>query len=253
TSHPTSTEVQQSRSIKGRINSSSGEALADVTVRNLTSGFATASNQDGWFELPDVNMKDELSFSRIGYAPYKITVANYNELHIVLSPEDQDLDEVVVVGYGTQRRESVTGSVAQISSKEIMQSPVGNITNMITGKLPGLISRQGGGEPGNDQSTMYIRGASSFASSNSPVVIVDGVRRSFTQIDPEEIESISILKDASAAAVYGLQAAAGVILVTTKKGRSLKPSVRFNHSSQLTENTMFPEFLDGPEYAYWYN
>src|SRR5690606_6648616 len=136
---------------------------------------------------------------------------------------------------------------------EIMQSPVGNITNMLTGKLPGLISRQDGGEPGDDASTLRIRGNSSFASSNAPVVIVDGVRRSFTQIDPEEVETITILKDASAAAVYGLQAAAGVILVTTKRGKSEKPTVRFNHSSQLSENTMFPEFLDGPEYAYWYN
>ena len=247
------TEIKQSRSLKGRIRSSTGEALSDVTVRNLTSGYSTASNQDGWFEVPNVNIKDELSFSRIGYAPYKMTVVNYTEQNIVLSPEDQNLNEVVVVGYGTQKRESVTGSVAQISSKEIMQSPVGNITNMLTGKLPGLISRQDGGEPGDDASTLRIRGNSSFASSNSPVVIVDGVRRSFTQIDPEEVETITILKDASAAAVYGLQAAAGVILVTTKKGKSQKPSVRFNHSSQLSENTAFPEFLNGPEYAYWYN
>ncbi len=250
---PLQIEAVQSRSLRGKIRGSSGEILADVTVRNLTSGYTTASDQDGWFEVPDVKINDELSFSRIGYAPYKYKVVNYNEQAIVLSPEDQDLDEVLVVGYGTQRRESVTGSVAQISAKEIMQSPVGNITNMITGKLPGLISRQDGGEPGADESTLRIRGNSSFASSNAPVVIVDGVRRSFTQIDPEEIETITILKDASAAAVYGLQAAAGVILVTTKKGKSGKPSVRFNHSSQISENTMFPEFLDGPEYAYWYN
>ena len=252
-------EVKQNRSLRGRIRSNTGEVLADVTIRNLTSGYTTASNSDGWFEVPNVNINDQLSFSRIGYTAYRLTVINYNEQNIVLSTEDQDLDEVVVVGYGTQRRESVTGSVAQISSKEIMQSPVGNITNMITGKLPGLISRQGGGEPGSDQSTMRIRGNSSFApvvddvNPNTPVIIVDGVRRSMTQLDPEEVETITVLKDASAAAVYGLQAAAGVILVTTKKGKSQKPSVRFNHSSQLSENTMFPEFLNGPEYAYWYN
>lgn len=248
-----STPIVQQRDLIGWIKSSNGEPLSDVTVRNVNSGYATVSDEKGRFVVPEVNRGDELAFSLLGYATRRIVVEGFEEHNIVLTPEEQDLDEIVVVGYGTQRRESVTGSVAQIGADEIMQSPVGNITNMLTGKLPGLISRQDGGEPGDDASTLRIRGNSSFASSNAPVVIVDGVRRSFTQIDPEEVETITILKDASAAAVYGLQAAAGVILVTTKRGKSEKPTVRFNHSSQLSENTMFPEFLDGPEYAYWYN
>lgn len=249
----TATIAQQTRSITGTIQNSNGEPLSNVTIRNTRTGYSSSSNEDGSFEMPAVNTNDELRFSLIGYAPYQLIIRNYDVQRIVLELEDQNIEEVVVVGYGTQRRESVTGSVAQINSEEIMRSPVGNITNMMTGKLPGLISRQNGGEPGNDQSNMVIRGNSSFASSNAPVMIVDGVRRSFTQIDPEEIETITILKDASAAAVYGLQAAAGVILVTTKKGKSAKPTVRFSHSSQISQNTMFPEFLDGLEYAYWYN
>src|SRR5690606_4152161 len=243
----------QQRDLIGWIKSSNGEPLSDVTVRNVNSGYATVSDEKGRFVVPEVNRGDELAFSLLGYATRRIVVEGFEEHNIVLTPEEQDLDEIVVCGDGKQRRESVTGSVAQIGADEIMQSPVGNITNMLTGKLPGLISRQDGGEPGDDASTLRNRGNSSFASSNAPVVIVDGVRRSFTQIDPEEVETITILKDASAAAVYGLQAAAGVILVTTKRGKSEKPTVRFNHSSQLSENTMFPEVLDGPEYAYWYN
>ena len=246
-------ESPQTRSVKGIIQNSNGEPLSNVTVRNTRTGYSTASKDDGGFEIPEVLVKDELVFSLVGHSSHRLFVENYDEQRIVLISEDLDIEEVVVVGYGTQRRESVTGSVAQINSDEIMRSPVGNITNMMTGKLPGLISRQNSGEPGADQSSLTIRGNDSFASSNTPVMIVDGVRRSFTQIDPEEIETITVLKDASAAAVYGLQAAAGVILVTTKKGQSAKPTVRFNHSQQISQNTMFPEFLDGPEYAYWYN
>ena len=117
-----------------------------------------------------------------------------------MEPMENVLEDVVIVGYGSQKKGSVTGSVAQVNAREIMQAPIGAVSNMITGKLPGLVSKQSSGLPGGDGASINIRGASSFASSNSPVVIVDGIRRSFDQLNPEEIESITILKDASAAA-----------------------------------------------------
>src|SRR5690606_41010780 len=126
--------------------------------------------------------------------------AGTEPLTVRMEPDETVLDEVVVVGYGTQKKSSLTGSVAQVNATEIKRAPMGNITHMITGRLPGLVLKQSGGQPGADASSMNTRGASSFASSNNPVVILDGVRRSCDQLKPEAIESSSILKDASAAA-----------------------------------------------------
>lgn len=240
------------RTVQGTIVDETGETLIGVGVLLKGTSTATTTDENGIYTIEVPSENAVLVFTYIGFKTKELPVTG-NTLDVTLEQDDTALEQVVVVGYGTQKRESVTGSVAQINSEEIMRAPLGNITNMITGKLPGLISRQSSGLPGGDASSMNIRGASSFASSNNPVVIVDGVRRSFDQLDPEEVESITILKDAASAAVYGLKAAAGVILVTTKKGTVGKPSIRFSSSASLSENTMFPEFLNGPEYAYWYN
>lgn len=238
--------------VSGTIVDENGEKLVGVNVQIKGTTIGTVTNLSGRYSIEAPSENSVLVFSYIGFKTTEL-VATGSVLNVTLNFDETALEQVVVVGYGTQKKGSVTGSVAQISSTEIMRAPMGNITNMITGKLPGLVSRQPSGLPGGDASSMNIRGASSFASSNNPVVIVDGIRRSFDQLNPEEIETISILKDASSAAVYGLQAAAGVILVTTKRGTLSKPSIRISNSVSMSENTMFPEFLNGPEYAYWYN
>lgn len=238
--------------IKGLVIDENNLPLPGVSVFVKGLSIGTSTDVDGFFTL---NIKDPnsiLVFTFVGYKSQEVRVTS-RTLNVKMVPDEQLLDEVIVVGYGTQRKGSVTGSVAQVNTREIMQSPIGTISNMVAGKLPGLVFKQDSGEPGSDGASLNIRGASSFASSNSPVVIVDGIRRSFDQLDPQEIESVTILKDASAAAVYGLQAAAGVILVTTKKGSEGKPRIKLSSSLSLSQSTMFPEFLNGPEYAYWYN
>lgn len=241
------------KTIKGTVVDEKNEALTGVSVAVKGTTVATITDVDGLFSLNVGQDKPVLVFSYLGYQKQEVVANTSAILNIQLLPEDNVLDEIIVVGYGRQRKGSVTSSVAQVNTKEIMQSPVGAISNMIAGKLPGLVFKQSSGLPGDDGASLNIRGSSTFNSSNAPVVIVDGVRRSFDQLDPEEIESVSILKDASAAAVYGLQAAAGVILVTTKRGSEGKPKVKVTSSLALSQNTMFPEFLNGPEYAYWYN
>src|SRR5690606_10571729 len=172
-------------------------------------------------ELANVNIKDEVLFSLIGYTPYQITVSDFNPQQIVLIIEDQHLNEVVVVGYGTQTRRNVVGSGSQIDGEELQKAPAMNLTNTLAGRLPGLTSLQQSGRPGADDATLQIRGRSSYAASQSPLIMIDGVQRSsFANLDPSEIESVSILKDAVSTAVYGLQATNGIILITTKKGKA---------------------------------
>ncbi|MDD2578434.1 MAG: SusC/RagA family TonB-linked outer membrane protein, partial [Candidatus Dojkabacteria bacterium] len=238
--------------IKGLVIDENNLPLPGVSVFIKGLSIGTSTDVDGFFTLNIKDPNSVLVFTFVGYKSQEVRVTS-RTLNVKMVPDEQLLDEVIVVGYGTQRKGSVTGSVAQVNTREIMQSPIGTISNMVAGKLPGLVFKQDSGEPGSDGASLNIRGASSFASSNSPVVIVDGIRRSFDQLDPQEIESVTILKDASAAAVYGLQAAAGVILVTTKKGSEGKPRIKLSSSLSLSQSTMFPEFLNGPEYAYWYN
>lgn len=240
------------RTISGTVIDEKGESMIGVHVAVKGTNIGTITNIDGKFTIHSQEKSPVLIFSYVGYKKAEVR-ADKNILNVQMEPMENVLEDVVIVGYGSQKKGSVTGSVAQVNAREIMQAPIGAVSNMITGKLPGLVSKQSSGLPGGDGASINIRGASSFASSNSPVVIVDGIRRSFDQLNPEEIESITILKDASAAAVYGLQAAAGVILVTTKKGSEGKPTIKFSSSVAMSRNTMFPEFLNGPEYAYWYN
>src|SRR5690554_2285327 len=238
--------------IKGQVVDENDLPLPGVTVVLKNTSFGTVTNTDGFFNLNINEPNAVLVFTFVGYKKQEVNVTS-REINIKMVEDAQLLDELIVVGYGVQRKGSVTGSVAQVNTEEIMQSPVGAISNMVAGKLPGLVFKQSSGEPGNDEASINIRGASTFGSSNSPVVVVDGIRRSFDQLDPEEIESITILKDASAAAVYELQAASRVILVTTKKGSIGKPRIKLSSSMSFDQSTMFPEFLNGPEYAYWYN
>ena len=243
--------TQASRRISGKVVDAEGRPVIGANVVEKGTGHGVITDVDGRFSL-EVPEKAVLQISYIGYVTQEIPVRNRKDFSIVLEDDTKLLDEVVVVGYGTQKKVSVTGSVVQIQGKELLKNPVSNISSMLTGRLPGITSTQVSGQPGSDDASILVRGFSTTGN-NAPIILVDGVQRSYNQLDPYEIESVTILKDASAAAVYGMQAANGVILVTTRKGVAQKTKITYSTSFSANENTAFPKFLDGPQYAYYYN
>lgn len=245
-------DVPQERQLSGSVRNSSGEALAGVTITANGSGRQVQTDDQGHFELAISSEDTQLSFRNIGYKAYTHTLTSSNTITIVLENEVMDLDELVVVGYGRQKRAHLTGSVSQVTSQELTRAPMQNLSNMLTGKLPGLTSIQRSGKPGDDGTALYIRGLNSFAGNNGPMILVDGVSRPIDYINPNDVESISVLKDA-AASIYGVQGANGVILITTKKGSSGKTQINYDGAGIITMNTAMPDFLDARDYMYWNN
>ncbi|WP_106828355.1 TonB-dependent receptor [Parabacteroides pacaensis] len=239
------------KKITGKVLDVAGLAVigANIVIKGTAQGATT--NTNGSFSLEAVP-GDVLQISYIGYIPQDIKVGNKDVYKITLREDTQILEEVVVVGYGSQRKINVTGSIVQIDTKELKTAPSGNLSSMLQGRLPGLITKQPGGQPGADGASLLVRGLNTLGN-NNPLVIVDGVERPFPNVNPDEIESITVLKDATSAAVYGVRASNGVILVTTQRGVAQKPTVTFNTSAQLSMNTSFPKFLNGPDFAYWYD
>ncbi|WP_417017005.1 SusC/RagA family TonB-linked outer membrane protein, partial [Alistipes shahii] len=166
-------------------------------------------------------------------------------IDVSLKEDSARVDEVVVVGYGTMKRASITGAVSQIDGKELLKAPMGNVTNMLGGRVAGVVALQQSGQPGSDGASILVRGSGAK-------YIVDGVARDFSQIDPNDIESVSVLKDASSAAIYGMDASA-VIIVTTKRGKAAPAKISYTGTFGLSQNAVMLEMLDGPGYAYWYN
>jgi TonB-linked SusC/RagA family outer membrane protein len=236
---------QQGKTITGIVRDDLGDPVigANIIVKGTTNG--AISDVNGEFQLT-VSQGQVLVFSYIGYNPQEIAIGDRTHFEITLKEDSQTLDEVVVVGYGIQKRASVTGSVASIQSKEITTVKTPNVTNALAGKLPGLRAVQRSGAPGDDAASLDIRGF------GSALIIVDGVERDFSQIDANDIESISILKDASAS-VYGFKGANGVILITTKKGEVSKPKITYNGYYGIQSITRYPDLMDGYEYATLYN
>ena len=227
--------------ITGKVIDDQGEGVigANVMEKGTTNG--TITNMDGEFSL-EVPNKATLQISYIGFNTQEIPVNGQKTFTIRMTEDTQSLDEVVVVGYGTQKKLNVTGAVATLKNEELVKSPVASTTNALVGRLPGLIAKQKSGQPGFDAADINIR------SFGSALVIVDGVEQSFNNIDANEIESVSILKDASAA-IYGARAGNGVILVTTKRGQSGKPNISFNGTLTSQSYTNFPEPVNAGQYA----
>jgi len=238
--------------VSGKVADVSGNPLpgVSVSIKGTTNGTITDAN--GNYSINWVSKNSALLFSFIGMKTQEILVSGKTSINVVLLDETIGIEEVVVVGYGTQKKASLIGSVASVNSTELVKAPMANISQALVGKLPGLITRQSSGQPGNDGVDMYVRGFGSL-NSNSPMILVDGVERSFNNLDPSEIESVTILKDASASAVYGVRGANGVILVTTKRGKESKPVISYTASYSLSSNTRMPEYLNGEEYVKWYN
>ncbi|MDR2919549.1 MAG: TonB-dependent receptor [Tannerella sp.] len=237
---------QQSKRITGVVTDANGEPIIGANVMEKgTASNGTITNIDGDYSL-DVREGAVLVFSYIGYNAQEISTSGKTILNVVLAEDAQILDEVVVVGYGQQKRGSVTGSVASIQSKEITTVKTPNVSNTLAGKLPGLRAVQRSGAPGDDDAKLDIRGY------GDALVIVDGIERDFKQIDANDIESISVLKDASAA-VYGFKGANGVILITTKKGQLGKPKINYSGYVGFQNITRYPDFYNAYEYATLYN
>lgn len=241
----------QQKTVRGTVKDEKGNPLpgATILVKGTQKGMVTTV--DGTFSIAAGDAPVTLQVSMTGFTTLTINAAPGDPVIAVLKENLKDLNEVMVVGYGTQKKASLTGSVTQISAAELKKTPAMNLTNMLAGRLPGLVATQTSGRPGFDDASLLIRGQSTF-NSNAPMVIVDGVQRSFGSLDPSEVESISLLKDAAAAATYGVQGANGVILVTTKRGKTGKPVVSYDGEVTRTAFTRFPKFLNGPDYMYWF-
>jgi TonB-linked SusC/RagA family outer membrane protein len=234
--------------VRGKVTDEKGEALIGVTVKAKETNQGTITDKEGIFSLQVPNRNSILEFSYVGYKTIEVPLNGKTVLNIQMNESTENLNEIVVVGYGTQKKTSLTSAVSVIKGDELLKTPSTNISSLLGGRLPGIASVQESGEPGLDQASLNIRG-SRFA----PIYIVDGMPRSINEIDPNDIESISVLKDAAAASVYGLQASGGVIIVTTKKGKEGKPQITYNGSIGASMNANFPKFMDGPQFAYYYN
>jgi len=238
--------------VRGKVTDTKGEPLIGVNVTVKGTNQGTVTDNEGMFSLQVPNENSVLEFSYVGFKTMEIPLNGQTSLNVTMNEDIEMLEEVVVVGYGTQKKIHVTGSVSQISAEDILKAPSGNITHTLVGKLPGLVATQKSGQPGSDNANLLIRGVSTLGDA-SPMIIVDGVQRGFAYLDPNEIESISILKDASSAAVYGMQGAGGVILVTTKRGTIQKPKITYTGKISYNQNTNYPKFLNGPDFIMWYN
>ena len=204
--------------VQGVVTDELGEPMIGVSVFEKGTSNGTITDLFGNYQL-SVPGKSTLVFSYIGYNSKELSVQGKTNLDVKLEPSSHDLDEVVVIAYGQQKKVTITGSVSNVSSAEILKSPAASLGNAISGKLPGLSTVQYSGVPGADDPTIFIRGQAS-PNGSSPLVLVDGVARSFMPIDPNEVADITVLKDASAPAVHCVRGANGVLRVTTKRGES---------------------------------
>jgi TonB-dependent starch-binding outer membrane protein SusC len=218
---------------------------ANVLIKGTTTGVTTDNN--GVFSIK-ASPNDVLIISFIGYKSQEIPVGAQTNLDITLEVDLTTLNEVVIVGYGEQKRETLTGSISTVKGSEVMQSPATNVTNSLAGRIPGVLTITPSGEPGYDGSTIRIRGVNSLGN-NDPLVVVDGIPgRSLERLDPSSIETITVLKDASAA-IYGAQAANGVILITTKRGKTGKPEITLNLNQGYGRPTRVPKMANAAEFA----
>ncbi len=231
--------------VSGSVADTNGEPLIGASVAIKGKLVGTVTDINGNYSISIENNDAVLVFSFIGYTTQEIEVGNQQKINVQLQESTEGIDEIVVVGYGTQKRQSVTGAVAQIDGEKLLKAPVGNITNMLGGLVSGVVSLQQSGQPGADGASILVRGSGAK-------YIVDGIERSFSEIDPNEIASVSVLKDASSASVYGLDANS-VVIVTTKRGSVSDSKISFSASYGISDNAVMLNMLDGPGYAYWYN
>lgn len=241
----------QSFTITGSVVDMNGETMPGVNiVEQGAANNGAISDVNGNFKITVASSKSVLIFSFIGYENQKITVGRQRNLNVTMLESGVNLEEVVVVGYGSQKKASVVGAISTADAKELQSTGTTNLTQAIGGRIAGVISRSPGGRPGEDDASVYIRGIASYNSgTSSPLVLVDGIERDYSQIDPEDIETFSVLKDASATAVFGVRGANGVILITTKRGETSKLVVDLRASFTMNTPINLPEKLGSYDFA----
>ena len=250
----TQTVAQNQQTVKmtqvtGLVTDQQKEPLIGVTISAVGTSNLAVSDIDGMFHI-DVPAHNNamLEFSYVGYKKKQVKVNGAKLLNVMLEEEATEFNEVVVTGYSSQKKASIIGSIETINPSELKFGTTRTLSNNLAGKLSGVIGIQRSGEPGYDDSNFWIRGISTFSGSNNPLILIDGVARDLNNVDVAEIESFSILKDASASAMYGVRGANGVIVITTKRGKIGAPQVRFHVEHSINEPTKMPEFLSAPDY-----
>ena len=243
--------VVQKTSLKvtGHVSDEKGEPLIGVNIQEEGTNNVVVTDMNGNFSMYNISGPSSvLKFTYIGFIPLRVVVGKQTNLSVKLESDVKGLEEVVVVGYGSQKRESVIGAITTMKPAALQINQSRSVTNALAGQVAGIIAVQRSGEPGNDASDFWIRGISSFGSGTTPLVLVDGIERSLSNLSPEEIESFSVLKDATATAVYGVKGANGVILIQTKRGQIGKPRIQIKADYGFSAPTMLPEFVDGAKY-----
>lgn len=223
---------QQQPTVTGTVTDATGAPIPGVTVSVQGTNQGAITDADGKYTIEVPQGSNVLNFSFVGMVTQNITIGDQTQIDVVMENDVIGLEDVVVIGYGTQKRGMLTGAISEVKSDKLVEAPLSNVTQTLAGRLPGLVTKQVSGSPGLDDAVFSIRGA------EQPLIIVDGVEGNFNRLNPNEIESITILKDA-AAAIYGSRAGNGVVLVTTKRGQMGKPTINFNYAYTSQSNTRF--------------
>lgn len=241
----------QPKKVTGKVVDANGEPVIGATIKEQGTANGTITDFDGNFAL-DVADNAMLEVSYIGYKSQKLKAVAGKTLSVTLKEDTEVLDEVVVVGYGSQKKVNLSGSVSSVNFDDMPQVAASNTTTMLQGRMPGVTIVSGGGQPGKNEPTINIRGIGTLGNTN-PMVIVDGIESSLSTVAPNDIESVSVLKDAASAAIYGVRAANGVILVTTKRGKKERVSVSYTGNFSIQQATVLPDYCDSWDWAKLYN
>jgi len=240
-------EQQQRKKISGTVSDQAGLPLPGVSVVIKNTMVGTVTDSDGTFQLSVPGDAKVLVFSFVGMKPVEVEMGSNLSFNIKMEDEAVGVDEVVIVGFGTQKKGSVIGSVDRIETGQLKQ-PTRTLSTSLAGRLAGVVAIQNSGEPGYDGADFWIRGVNTFTGNTSPLILVDGVERDLDNVDPEEITDFTILKDATATAVYGVRGANGVVLITTKKGTVGAPQINLRLETSITDPLELPDFVDGATY-----
>lgn len=248
----TSTATEQANdeiNVKGHVVDETGEPVIGASIIQNGTTKGTVTDLDGDFSL-NVNSGASITISYVGYTSQNMKVTSSAPLKITLKEEKTNLNEVVVVGYGTQKKANLTGSVSSVDSKDLGNRALTSVALGIQGKMPGVTIVNAGGTPGRDDSgtSIHVRGTGSFNNS-SPMIVVDGIESTMYDIDPNDIESMSVLKDAASAAIYGSKAANGVIIITTKRGQVNKSVVSYSGTFGWQSPTRLANYVNSADYA----
>nr|MBA2761000.1 SusC/RagA family TonB-linked outer membrane protein [Segetibacter sp.] len=242
----------QTRVITGVVKDADAALPGVSVIEKSVPGNGASTDVEGKFRIALSGTGNIITISAVGYVTQDVNVSSTRNVVVTLAADSKGLEEVVVVGYGNQKKINVTGAISTISRNDITKTPSASIQNALTGKLPGFYSQQRGGQPGRDGADFFVRGVSTFNGNQSPLILVDDIEFSyadFATIDPNEVQSISILKDAATTAVYGIKGANGVVLVTTRRGQAGTPRINLRTEFGLQVPTHVPKFLDAANTA----